>query len=127
MLFRLSYPPFYAYSKPNLQVACACHYCNRQQHNNVILMDNGIPVKRQGHVTVDSGCARAYQPSSKQSNHKPQGSQAEPACPTLQYIMFSSRWRALAFSIDVFRRGVRRAGQGMQPSARAPTGMLPED
>src|SRR2546427_9282898 len=58
-------------------------------------------------------------------NHKPQGSQAEPAGPTLQDIMFSSRWRALAFSVDVFRRGVRR--QGMQPSAGAPTGMLPED
>ena len=51
MLFRLSYPPFYAYSKPNRQVACACHYFNRQQHIGVILMDNGIPVKRQGNHT----------------------------------------------------------------------------
>ena len=60
MLFRLSYPPFYAYSKPNHQVACACHYFNRQQHNNVILMDNGIPVKRQGNHTSNShfGLAR---------------------------------------------------------------------
>ena len=108
MLFRLSYPPFYAYSKPNRQVACACHYFNRQQHIGVILMDNGIPVKRQG-------------------NHKPQGSQAEPAGPTLQGIMFSSRWRALVFSVDAFRRGVRQAGQEMQSSAYAPTGMLPQD
>ena len=47
MLFQLSYPPFYAYSKPNLQVICACHCLNRSQHNSIILMDNSIPVKRQ--------------------------------------------------------------------------------
>ena len=80
MLFRLSYPPFDLYSKPNLQVTCACHCFNRYQHSDVILMDNNLPVKRTDVVSLwTRSTALAYQPSGEQGHHKPQGSQEEPA------------------------------------------------
>ena len=81
MLFQLSYPPFCLYSKPNHQVTCACHCFNQEQHNNVILMDNSIPVKRQAPCHCGLGAlTRAYQPADEQGNHKPQGCQTDLAC-----------------------------------------------